>query len=104
MFEWSKSFSDPHRAEQLFVEMYAENSRTAFRYANNNAQVFGKTELSRPSSFPTSKTFKLTAACMTSPLAYPRIGIEAAWRKIYNLTAEHKHPRQTKEREREIER
>ncbi len=43
------------------------------------------------------------AARMTSPLAYPRIGIEAAWRKIHNLTAEHKHPRQTKEREREIE-
>lgn len=30
-------------------------------------------------------------------------GIEAAWRKIYNLTAEHKHSRQTKENEREIE-
>lgn len=41
---------------------------------------------------------------MTSPLAYPYIDIEAAWRKIYNLTAEHKHPRQTKENEREIER
>ncbi len=43
------------------------------------------------------------AACMTSPLAYPRIGIEAAWRKVYNLTVERKQTRQTKENEREIE-
>lgn len=60
--EWSKGFSDPKRAEQLFIEMFAENSRTAFWYAKNNARVFGKTETPRPPSFPTSKTFKLTAA------------------------------------------
>ena len=60
--EWSKGFSDPKRAEQLFIEMFAENSRTAFWYAKNNAKVFGETETPRPPSFPTSKTFKLTAA------------------------------------------
>lgn len=60
--EWSKGFSDPKRAEQLFIEMFAENSRTAFWYAKNNAQVFGETETPRPPAFPTSKTFKLTAA------------------------------------------
>lgn len=60
--EWSKGFSDPKRAEQLFIEMFAENSRTAFWYAKNNARVFGKTETPRPPAFPTSKTFKLTAA------------------------------------------
>ena len=60
--EWSKGFSDPKRAEQLFIEMFAENSRTAFWYAKNNATVFGETETPRPPAFPTSKTFKLTAA------------------------------------------
>lgn len=60
--EWSKGFSDPKRAEQLFIEMFAENSRTAFWYARNNAKVFGETETPRPPAFPTSKTFKLTAA------------------------------------------
>ena len=59
--EWSKGFSDPKRAEQLFIEMFAENSRTAFWYARNNAKVFGETETPRPSSFPTSQTFRLTA-------------------------------------------
>lgn len=60
--EWARHFTEPERAKQLFIEMFAENSRTAFWYAKNNARVFGKTETSRPSSFPTSKTFKLTAA------------------------------------------
>ena len=44
------------------------------------------------------------AARMTSALAYPCINIEAAWRKVYNLTVERKQPRQTKERGKEIER
>ena len=43
-------------------QRFAENSRTAFWYARNNARVFGETDTPRPSSFPTSKTFKLTAA------------------------------------------
>ncbi|MBP3402332.1 MAG: relaxase/mobilization nuclease domain-containing protein [Alphaproteobacteria bacterium] len=60
--EWAKHFEEPKRAKQLFIEMYAENKRTAFWYAKNNAKVFGETETPRPSSFPTSKTFKLTAA------------------------------------------
>lgn len=60
--EWARHFTEPERAKQLFIEMFAENSRTAFWYAKNNAKVFGETETSRPPSFPTSKTFKLTAA------------------------------------------
>lgn len=59
---WAANFAEPERAKQLFIEMFAENSRTAFWYAKNNAKVFGKTETPRPPSFPTSKTFKLTAA------------------------------------------
>lgn len=59
---WAANFAEPERAKQLFIEMFAENSRTAFWYAKNNAKVFGETETSRPPSFPTSKTFKLTAA------------------------------------------
>lgn len=60
--EWAKHFEEPERAKQLFIEMYAENCRTAFWYAKNNAKVFGETETPRPSSFPTSKSFKLTTA------------------------------------------
>lgn len=60
--EWARHFTEPERAKQLFIEMFAENSRTAFWYAKNNAKVFGETETPRPPSFPTSKTFKLTAA------------------------------------------
>lgn len=60
--EWARHFTEPERAKQLFIEMFAENSRTAFWYAKNNAQVFGETETPRPPAFPTSKTFKLTAA------------------------------------------
>lgn len=59
---WARNFTEPERAKQLFVEMFAENSRTAFWYARNNAKVFGKTEIPRPPSFPTNKTFSLTAA------------------------------------------
>ena len=59
---WAANFAEPERAKQLFIEMFAENSRTAFWYAKNNARVFGETETPRPPSFPTSKTFKLTAA------------------------------------------
>ena len=44
------------------MEMVAENSRTEFWYAGNNAKVFGETDAPSPPSFPTSKTFKLTAA------------------------------------------
>lgn len=60
--EWARHFTEPERAKQLFIEMFAENSRTAFWYARNNAKVFGETDTPRPPSFPTSKTFKLTAA------------------------------------------
>ncbi|MBQ8346523.1 MAG: relaxase/mobilization nuclease domain-containing protein [Alphaproteobacteria bacterium] len=60
--EWAKHFEEPERAKQLFIKMYAENKRTAFWYAKNNAKVFGETEKPRPSSFPTSKRFKLTTA------------------------------------------
>ncbi len=60
--EWARHFTEPERAKQLFIEMFAENSRTAFWYAKNNAKVFGETDTPRPPSFPTSKTFKLTAA------------------------------------------
>ncbi|MBR4127722.1 MAG: hypothetical protein IKR09_09130 [Alphaproteobacteria bacterium] len=60
--EWARHFTEPERAKQLFIEMFAENSRTAFWYAKNNAKVFGETETPRPTAFPTSKTFKLTAA------------------------------------------
>lgn len=117
---WAQRFKDGNKAAVLFLEMYAENPRTAFWYANNKPDVFGKPLSDEAAPVPplNGRNFRLTpkdreivlkrrdeiAACMTSPLAYPRIGIEAAWRKIYNLTAEHKHPRQTKEREREIER
>ena len=59
---WAANFAEPKRAKQLFIEMFAENSRTAFWYAKNNAKVFGETETPRPLAFPTSKTFKLTAA------------------------------------------
>lgn len=59
--EWSKSFSDPLCAEQLFIKMYAENKHAAFWYTKNNAKVFGKTELSSPPTFPTGQTFWLTA-------------------------------------------
>ncbi len=59
---WAANFAEPERAKQLFIEMFAENSRTAFWYAKNNAKVFGETETPRPLAFPTSKTFKLTAA------------------------------------------
>ena len=60
--EWARHFTEPERAKQLFIEMFAENSRTAFWYAKNNAKVFGEMETPRPPAFPTSKTFKLTAA------------------------------------------
>lgn len=60
--EWARHFTEPERAKQLFIEMFAENSHTAFWYARNNAKVFGETETPRPPAFPTSKTFKLTAA------------------------------------------
>jgi len=63
--EWARHFTEPERAKQLFIEMFAENSRTAFWYARNNAKVFGETATPRPPSFPTSKTFKLTAAEIT---------------------------------------
>lgn len=59
---WAANFAEPERAKQLFIEMFAENSRTAFWYAKNNAKVFGETETPRQLAFPTSKTFKLTAA------------------------------------------
>lgn len=59
--EWARHFTGHERAKQLFIEMFAENSRTAFWYARNNARVFGETDTPRPPSFPTSKTFKLTA-------------------------------------------
>lgn len=59
---WAANFAEPERAKQLFIEMFAENSRTAFWYARNNAKVFGETDTPRPPAFPTSKTFKLTAA------------------------------------------
>lgn len=39
---WSKNFSNPARAEQLFVEMYAEKPKTALWYANHRANVFGE--------------------------------------------------------------
>lgn len=116
---WTRGFEDGNKAAVLFLEMYAENPRTAFWYANNKPDVFGKRSASNVPTEPlNSRNFHLTpkdrenvlksrdeiGACMTSPLAYPRIDIESAWRKVYNLTAERKHPRQTKEREREIER
>ena len=116
---WAQRFKDGNKAAVLFLEMYAENPRTAFWYANNKPDVFGNRSASNVPTEPlNSRNFHLTpkdrenvlksrdeiGACMTSPLAYPRIDIESAWRKVYNLTAERKHPRQTKEREREIER
>ena len=117
---WAQRFKDGNKAAVLFLEMYAENPRTAFWYANKKPDVFGKPLSDEAAPIPPldGRNFRLTpkdrgivlkrrdeiAACMTSPLAYPRIGIEAAWRKVYNLTAERKQPRQTREREREIER
>lgn len=118
---WARGFEDENKAAVLFLEMYAENPRTAFWHANNKPNVFGKrSESSTPSEPLNSRNFRLTpkdretvlnardeiAACMTSPLAYPRIDIEAAWLKlkVYNLTVERKQTRQTKEREWEIER
>lgn len=116
---WARAFEDGNKAAVLFLEMYAENPRTAFWYANNKPDVFGKTLSVEADPVPqlNSRNFHLIpkdresvlksrdeiAACMTSPLAYPRIDIEAAWRKVYNLTAERKQPRQTKEREMEME-
>lgn len=116
---WARGFEDENKASVLFLEMYAENPRTAFWYANNKPDVFGKRSASNaPTESLNSRNFRLTpkdretvlnardeiAARMTSPLAYPRINIEAAWLKVYNLTVERKQPRQTKERGREIER
>lgn len=116
---WAQRFKDGNKAAVLFLEMYAENPRTAFWYANNKPDVFGKRSASNAPTEPlNSRNFHLTskdretilnardkiAACMTSPLAYPRIDIEAAWRKVYNLTAERKQTRQTKERGKDIER
>lgn len=43
--EWSKGFDNPKRAEQLFIEMYAEKPKTALWYANNRAEVFGKNDM-----------------------------------------------------------
>ena len=39
------------------------------------------------------------AACMTSALAYPRIDIEVAWRKVYNLTVERTPPDKREKKE-----
>ncbi len=41
---WSKSFSNPARAEQLFIEMYAEKPKTALWYANHRANVLEECE------------------------------------------------------------
>ena len=41
---WLKGFSNPARAEQLFIEMYAEKPKTALWYANHRANVFGECE------------------------------------------------------------
>lgn len=41
---WSKNFSNPARAEQLFIEMYAEKPKTALWYANHRVNVFGECE------------------------------------------------------------
>lgn len=41
---WSKGFSNPARAEQLFFEMYAEKPKTALWYANHRVNVFGECE------------------------------------------------------------
>ena len=116
---WARGFEDGNKASVLFLEMYAENPRTAFWYANNKPDVFGKRSAKNAPAEPlNSRNFHLTpkdresvlksrdeiTACMTSPLAYPRIDIEAAWRKVYNLTVERKQTRRTKERGREIER
>lgn len=116
---WARGFEDGNKASVLFLEMYAENPRTAFWYANNKPDVFGKRSVSNAPAEPlNSRNFRLTpkdretvlnardeiAALMTSPLAYPRIDIEAAWRKVYNLTVERKQTRHTKKRGREIER
>ncbi len=38
---WSGAFDNPTKAEQLFIEMYAENKKTAFWYANHKPDVFG---------------------------------------------------------------
>lgn len=40
--KWSLQFEKPLRAARLFLEMYAENQKIAFWYANNRAQVFGE--------------------------------------------------------------
>ena len=41
---WSKNFSTSARAEQLFIEMYAEKPKTALWYANHLANVFRECE------------------------------------------------------------
>ena len=58
---WSKSFSNPARAEQLFVEMYAEKPKTALWYANHHANVFGECE-SIPEITLTDKSLVLAEA------------------------------------------
>ena len=91
---WTRGFEDGNKAAVLFLEMYAENPRTAFWYANNKPDVFGKPLSGEAAPVPplNGRNFRLTpkdrenvlkrrdeiAACMTSPLAYPRIGIEAS--------------------------
>lgn len=112
----AQRFKDGNKAAVLFLEMYAENPRTAFWYANNKPDVFGKRSASNVPAEPlNNRNFRLTpkdrksvlksrdeiAACMTSPLAYPRIDIEAAWRKVYNLpkTERKEEPYRNKEME-----
>lgn len=40
--KWAEGFSLPDQAEMLFLEMFAENEKTAFWYARNKPDVFGK--------------------------------------------------------------
>ena len=116
---WAQGFEDGNKASVLFLEMYAENPRTAFWYANNKPDVFGKRSAKNAPAEPlNSRNFRLTpkdretilnardeiAARMTSPLAYPRIDIEAAWRKVYKLPKMERNISLEQEKERGFER
>lgn len=97
--EWAEDFKDTNKAKTLFLEMYVENPRTAFWYANNRADIFGKQHRKSEHKQLNCRNFKLARtdgenivkmrdkiiAQMGTSLSLDRVSIEQAWQKIYNL-------------------
>lgn len=115
--EWADNFKDTNKAKTLFLEMYVENPRTAFWYANNRADIFGKRRCQEEHKQLNSRNFKLARtdgestvkmrdeiiAQMGTPLSLDRIGIEQVWQKSYNLAEVETH-RQEQKRTLKLER